>query len=93
MHSPLFDRIRDLILRNEKVQWDRDQIGPDTDLINDLALDSIAIVNLLADLEEEFGITIEIGELGLSLFRELRLLVNYIGSKAAAGLGERAGRS
>ncbi|MFC4102466.1 acyl carrier protein [Paenibacillus xanthanilyticus] len=92
MRNPWLDRIRDLILRNEKVRLGRDEIGPDTDLIHDLALDSMAIVHLLADLEEEFGITIEVEEIGLSLLRELRLLEKFVRSKAAASLGEPAGR-
>ncbi|QJC53253.1 acyl carrier protein [Paenibacillus albicereus] len=91
MPSPWLDRIRDLILRNETVKAAREEIGPDTDLIHDLGLDSIAIVHLLADLEVEFGITIDVEEIGLSLLRELRLLEAYVTSKVAASPGVPAG--
>ncbi|MEK0316181.1 acyl carrier protein [Cohnella sp. 56] len=86
MQNRLSERLKQLIVRNERVKRDPDAIGPDTDLINDLALDSMDIVNLLADLEEEFEIRIDVEETGLSIFEAFRNLEDFVSRQIGAGL-------
>lgn len=46
-------------------------------------LDSMAVVNLIAALEENFGITVEDDEIGASTFATLGSLASFVQSKMA----------
>lgn len=54
------EALKEIICQNSLLNSDLIEITDDTDLVNDLALDSMAVVNLFADIEEEFGIEIDI---------------------------------
>ncbi len=55
-----------------------DEIGEDTSLIDDLGLDSFAILQLVTALEESFSIKIDSDDFELSLFRSVGKLVDLV---------------
>lgn len=58
-----------------------DEINHETSLINDLALDSIQILELIVSIEKEFEISFDAEELDLSLFDNIDDTVNFIMKK------------
>jgi len=78
MNAILDERLIQILLRNVRIDPDSVEIGPHTDLINDLALDSIQIVNLFADLEEEFDITIDLSDISVPILGQFELFSNYL---------------
>ena len=52
---------------------------PDTDLITGALLDSLALVELLVQLEEEFDVRIAFDHLDLEDFRSIKRIVAFIG--------------
>ncbi len=56
---------------------------PETDLIETGLLDSLALVELLLGLEEEFGVEVPLAELEIESFRSVRSIAAYVGSLAA----------
>ncbi len=50
-------------------------------LIDDLGVDSLGMINLIAILEREFNIKIPKAEVTLQNFKSIELLSRYIGSK------------
>ncbi|WP_239617716.1 phosphopantetheine-binding protein [Cohnella mopanensis] len=72
------DRLKEILIRSTRKTISAEEIVSDTDLVNELALDSILIVNLFADLEEEFNITILVHEINKPILSEYRLLREYV---------------
>jgi acyl carrier protein len=58
-------------------------LDPDTDLVESGLLDSLLLVNLIARLEREFGITVSLDDLDLNLekFRSASRIAAYIESQ------------
>jgi acyl carrier protein len=54
------------------------EVEVDTDLIESGLLDSMAFVQLLVELEQEFGITVDMGALDLEDFRSVRGIAGYV---------------
>jgi len=52
----MFERIRSLLA--EQLEIDKDEITPETNIMEDLGADSLDIVELLTTIEEELGIVI-----------------------------------
>lgn len=86
MKSLLDERIKEIILRNMTRPVENIEINPDSDLINDLALSSIEIVNLLVEIEEEFNIQIDTTEITMPIFSEYRQLREFLLTKMASQL-------
>jgi acyl carrier protein len=59
-------------------------VAPDTDIIGEGLVDSLAIFKLIAFVEETFGVTIEPDEVLLENFQTLRALRNLIVKKLPA---------
>jgi acyl carrier protein len=83
MNSCLDERLKEVIRRNSRRPTEVDEITSETDLVDDLALDSILIVNLFADLEEEFNITIHAHEITTPILSKYRLLQDYVMGRIA----------
>lgn len=79
----LDDRLKEILIRSTRKTMTAEEIVSDTDLVNELALDSILIVNLFADLEEEFNITILAHEITKPILGEYRLLREYVQERMA----------
>lgn len=78
----LAEQIKEVILRNMEYKKEI-EIVPGTNLVKDLELDSIGIANLLADLEEEFQLTIGVDEASLTMLNRFQLLEDYVRVKTA----------
>lgn len=57
MQQEVLDKVRDIIL--EVIDIERDKITPDASLRDDLHADSLASVEIIMALEDEFGIEID----------------------------------
>ena len=55
----------------------------DTDLVGTGLLDSLALVELLAQLEETFGVSISIDDLELENFRSIASIAGFVARRAA----------
>jgi acyl carrier protein len=59
--NTMLDKIREIMTRY--VELDPEQIQEDSRLAEDLALTSFAVMSMMGDFEEEFGITVDESEL------------------------------
>ncbi len=56
----MFEKLRDMLV--EQLDLDADAIKVDTDLVEDLGCDSLDLYQLICDVEEEYGVDIEVSE-------------------------------
>ena len=70
---------------SEKLQVDLQD--PETDLIEAGLLDSLMFVDLLLNLERNFGIVITLENLELDHFRSIRRIAEFLGAAAGASDG------
>lgn len=71
----------DLVDRVHRMLTDRldlDAATPDTDIVDNGALDSFAIVEVLVALEERFGVEVDVDELDVDDFRSARSIATLI---------------
>lgn len=70
-------QINDILINNLKF---RNQLveNEELSLVNDLALDSLQILNLILLIEEKFGICIDADDIDGEKFDKVTYLVNYI---------------
>lgn len=68
--EPWFDDIDDTTMLNEQ-----------TNLLADLGLDSVAILQVVLDIEKELGITIKDSELDSDVFSKMKNLIDIIEDK------------
>ena len=57
---------------------------PDTDLFDSGILDSLAFVELLLRLEQEFGVTTSVDDLEIDNFRCIHRIAEFVEARAAA---------
>jgi acyl carrier protein len=81
MNKELDNRLRRDIINNSRVKIEEDDIHEDSNLINDFGYDSMLIINLFVELENEFNINFEDDDLNTSLLLEYRNLIKLIESK------------
>jgi acyl carrier protein len=74
------ERLRDILART----LDTDVPDPETDLVQSGLLDSLALVELLVAVEQEFSITFAPDELEIERFRSLRALGELVDSHGRA---------
>ena len=61
-----------------------DRLKPDTALLGSVPeLDSMAVVNVIAALEDRFGITVDDDEISGDTFATLQSLVDFVAAKTA----------
>lgn len=79
----IIEKIKMLLKSNQFMSMREkiDSIDESTSLINDLALDSIQIVELIVGIENEFDFTCSYNELSLDMFDRLGELVDFIDNK------------
>lgn len=56
MNSEIFEKVKKIIV--DKLDIEEDKITPESSFLDDLGADSLDIVELIMELEEEFGIEI-----------------------------------
>jgi len=74
MTATLQDRIRKIFINHLHTQ----PPAPDTDLIESGTIDSLAFVELIAHMEEEFSIRIPLDEVDLNHFRSITRIGEFI---------------
>ena len=57
----------------------------DTDLVGTGLIDSLALVELLAQLEETFGVSISADDLELENFRSITSIAGFVAQRTAGG--------
>jgi len=57
----------------------------DTDLVGSGLLDSLALIELLAQLEETFGVPISTDDLELENFRSITSIAGFVAQRTAGG--------
>ncbi len=77
------DRLKKILKANQFIALKNqiDNITEETSLVNDLALDSIQILELVVQIEKEFSFSCESDELNLDMFDEFGKLIDFIESK------------
>jgi acyl carrier protein len=78
--SDVSERVRALIANNLDVPLE--QVRPEASFINDLQADSLAIVELVLALEEEFGV--EIPDEATDKIRAVQDAIDYIAARVPA---------
>ena len=76
--TPPVDRVRLLIREVLGI----DVPSADTDLFDSRVIDSLALVTLIAEIEEEFRIRIELDELDLDRFRSVTRIAEFLVERA-----------
>lgn len=61
MNQEQIDKVYALIAKNFRV--DKEKVKPESSFVNDLNADSLDVVELFIDIEDEFGLDIEIEKL------------------------------
>jgi D-alanine--poly(phosphoribitol) ligase subunit 2 len=64
--------------------------SPDTDLIETGRLDSLALVELLFELEQQFKVDIALEDLDIETFRSVRRIAEFIDSQQVDGTASTA---
>lgn len=79
-------RLNEIISRLIRIEEKKEKISeftekPDCDLIDDFGLDSILMVELTVEIENEFNIEFELEDLNISLLRNYNYLKDYISER------------
>lgn len=80
------EKLKELIRKNSKVCDETILIDNDTDLIRDCAYDSLSIVKLVVDIEDEFECEIDDSMLVADLLSNFGELSQYINRKVEASV-------
>ncbi|OAS17724.1 phosphopantetheine-binding protein [Paenibacillus oryzisoli] len=84
----LDNRLKEILIRNARIMVEAEEIMSDTNIVDDLALDSILIVNLFVDLEEEFNITINVQDIAMPILSKYCLLQEYVLERIAVQVAQ-----
>ena len=63
----------------------RDVPSPSTDLLESGLLDSLALVELLSELEQRFDVTFDLDELELDTFRTVETISDFVAAQRRRG--------
>ena len=81
--TQIADRLKELLKDNQFMSLRNyvDLINEESSLINDLALDSIQILELVVKIENEFSFTCEPTELNVDMFNRFGDLITFVQNK------------
>jgi len=81
----IMERLKNLLKSSQFMSLKNyvDNIDGNTSLINDMALDSIQILELIVVIESDFSIVCEPDELNLDMFDKVDSLVSFIHKKVS----------
>jgi acyl carrier protein len=77
------EKIRDFILKNLYFAEDF-ELGEDHSFLNEGIIDSMGAMELVAFVESEFGIKVDMGEVVVKNFDSIRQLANFVRGKLSA---------
>jgi [citrate (pro-3S)-lyase] ligase len=88
--NKIFERLKKLLNEGKFMSIGKvsEQIDHNTSLINDLALDSIQIIELIIAIEREFDISCDAEELDLSMFDNIVDMVKFVEQKVSKSYEE-----
>ena len=82
MSDTVVNQLKDIIANKLDVNLAYDEINENVSLFEDgLGLDSIAIVDLIVSIENTFSLSIEDEELNADLFKNLKILSEFVRNK------------
>lgn len=76
--EPIFDELKELIIISGDLDIEKSEINENTDLVNDLAYNSIALILLMIAIEDKWGIDMSDGDTDSSLLVQVGYLLNRI---------------
>ena len=82
-HKDIIKRIDKTIVNSSNADINEQMLNSETDLVSDLMFDSISIISLVIELENEFNFEFGDDYLLLENLRQYSWLVNYIESEVA----------
>jgi acyl carrier protein len=80
-------KLRKVLVDSLDLERDPDSL-PDTDLVNQLGLDSINTIEFLIWVESEFNIEIADEDLSIDLINDLNRLTEYVEQRTQASVGD-----
>jgi acyl carrier protein len=82
MSDVIVNQLKDIIANKLDVNLAYDEIDENVSLFEDgLGLDSIAIVDLIVSIENTFSLSIEDEDLNADLFKNLKILSEFVRNK------------
>lgn len=81
MKEKIEEKLRDIVLGVCSKQIDRNEITGKVSFIYDLGMDSVSMVKMLVEIEEQFGIEIVDGYTAVEKMADFESLVKYISDK------------
>lgn len=78
--------VRDHVVANYAVGSGSAAVGPDDDLLLSGLVDSMGVMEIIAFMEEAFGITVDDEDIVPENFRSLKAMADYVATKSAAGV-------
>jgi acyl carrier protein len=91
--TSVIDEIRNFIIQESLVRATSDDIGDETQLYNDLGMDSVAFAEVLGYLEDAYGVTVPDQDYTPANFRNLRSISQYVAAHQLDTAGTDAGRA
>lgn len=82
-------KLRRVLVESLDLEREPDSL-PDTDLVNQLGLDSINTIEFLIWVESEFNIEIADEDLSVDLINDLNRLTEYVEQRTRASVGDMA---
>lgn len=79
MNNDIFEKLKAIAVN--QIGIDEDKVKPESDIIKDLGLDSLDIVDMLMYVEEEFGVSIDDGD--VADMKTVADVVKFIESQTA----------
>jgi len=86
----LEDAIRRIIIERLELEIEPSELEPTSDLKRDVGLDSAALLEVVAGLEEVFGFEVDIADVTEENFRNLAGLARYVESRTGGARGGEA---
>ena len=84
-NAEIADRIRRVFIRSLDLNLDPEEMSTPGDLSSVAGLDSLAILEFVVCLEEEFSVPIEPDRLNIEFLSDLDLLVEYFAERLRIG--------
>lgn len=81
--QPIEDTVKQLMVERLFLKVAPTAIGDEEPLMDSYGLDSVNIFELVAGLEEVYGITVEDADFNMDLFKNVRSISDFVRSKLA----------
>ena len=81
MEASFEKELKNLIIKNSILRISESEITDESDIINDFGYNSITIIQIVIDIEREFGIEFEEDDLAIDIIGNYKTLKEYIGKR------------